>query len=616
MSIDSRNNKPESKTEQKAIKLPADFISALDSVIFKETEENETFGKFILQENRPKEGNPIVCNGIVKHYEYTGNQILYVSDLHLEHMIMNYRCKSAEDIVEMIQRLCNRLEESYQMYTSIFRSNTYVIINGDIASERKLFELFLDIASQHSFSKGMILILGNHELWGYNKYAVEEIVKDYKAIAKKFNVRILHNEILFAEDNYDDYGRFNDSLSSSSCCISQKNWLIRCKDFLNASTEDISEALSSARMVILGGIGFSGCNSKFNANNGIYRGAVSRKQEIKESQKFNKIYTKLLEILPEIKDRVIVVATHMPLADWHGSEDYQDGIIYLSGHTHRNLYDDDGSKRIFADNQNGYHGLSPEFKCIYTEDTFDPFLHYDDGVYPITKVDYIKFYRAKRIKMTLTKDPGQIYMLKKNGYYCFLVEKENRGLFILNGGATKKTHSNNVNYYFSNMDKIINAISNPLREYTLIQKQVSDAIKAFGGDGTIHGCIVDIDDYNHVYVNPFDLKLTGYFAVDIIKKYVYPSVPELLNSRCPELYENYIRMIGENPDSAIILKKSEPSPLSAQGEYYPSTDIYKASREIRKMQKLSNNILCTWNDELIRESERKELTKKPTLTDK
>ena len=55
---------------------------------------------------------------------------------------------------------------------------------------------------------------------------------------------------------------------------------------------------------------------------------------------------------------------------------------------------------------------------------------------------------------------------------------------------------------------------------------ISKVIKSIGGDGSIHGCIVDIDYYNHIYINPVDGKITPYFAYDMeqnmyIKIYIH-----------------------------------------------------------------------------------------------
>ena len=51
----------------------------------------------------------------------------------------------------------------------------------------------------------------------------------------------------------------------------------------------------------------------------------------------------------------------------------------------------------------------------------------------------------------------------------------------------------------------------------------------------------------------------------------------------------------------IAGKKSNPlAPKTSKKEVtilpqsYLETDIYKASREVKKMQRLSSNILCTW----------------------
>ena len=82
---------------------------------------------------------------------------------------------------------------------------------------------------------------------------------------------------------------------------------------------------------------------------------------------FAELYDRFIAATKAIKDRVVIVATHMPINDWKKSSLYEDGIIYLSGHTHKNFFHDDGMIRIYADNQNGYHGRNPSFKCIYSD---------------------------------------------------------------------------------------------------------------------------------------------------------------------------------------------------------------------------------------------------------
>lgn len=52
-------------------------------------------------------------------------------------------------------------------------------------------------------------------------------------------------------------------------------------------------------------------------------------------------------------------------------------------------------------------------------------------------------------------------------------------------------------------------------------------------------------------------------------------------------------MIASNESNALIVK-GQSTKIVLKPTYYPSTDIYKASREIKKMQKLNNGILTVW----------------------
>ena len=184
-------------------------------------------------------------------------------------------------------------------------------------------------------------------------------------------------------------------------------------------------------------------------------------------------------------------------------------------------------------------------------------------------------------------------MLKKNGYYCFIHQAKDKKLAIFNGGALKRLDKKNINYYYENMDKIISSINKPLKKYTTLQEKVAKEIKMLGGDGFIHGAIVDIDWNCHIFVNPLDLTLTCYYADDIIEKIVYNSLGELLKSNNPLLHQNYEKLLQEK-NSLILIKKQKK--LLDSPELYLETDIYNASNAIKKMQKLNNNILTVWQE--------------------
>ena len=129
-----------------------------------------------------------------------------------------------------------------------------------------------------------------------------------------------------------------------------------------------------------------------------------------------------------------------------------------------------------------------------------------------------------------------------------------------------------------------------------IQQSISEEIRKLGGTGTIHGCIIDIDWYNHIFVNPVDLTITGYWALNMIDKIVYPDVAALLEAKCPVIYDNYLKLIKGDKKNPLVSIKKNKGELEVLPQEYLNTDIYKASREIKKMQKLTSNILSSWHE--------------------
>lgn len=199
--------------------------------------------------------------------------------------------------------------------------------------------------------------------------------------------------------------------------------------------------------------------------------------------------------------------------------------------------------------------------------------------------------------MTFQREVNVLYMLKRNGYYCFIHKSRGGRLTILNGGALKKLEIHDIQYYYDNMETMISTIKTPLDKFTSFQKHIADMVKRIGGVGTIHGSIIDIDYYNHIYVNPIDLSMTGYWASDIINKIVYPSIPALLEKNCPTIFCEYAKLLKGKNENPLALKQQTNVEILPQ--MYLNTDIYKASREIKKMQKLSSNILSSWYEDTL-----------------
>ena len=535
---------------------------------FPVVEKNEEETALVLQSSRRivSYERSMFSADLSNMFLWESNRISYISDLHLMHRIKNAGCKSKEDVIYTMKKIIDSI---------LADSSSLTLIGGDVSSEFSIFELFVKMLRKLAGlrSRNFVFVLGNHEIWNFPGLPMDEIADKYRTVLKKNGMFLLHNDLFYRNES-DDIG------------------IIPYDELIQSDNKALLEKLRCARLVILGGLGFSGYNEDFNANDGVYRATVDRKTEIQESKKFEQLYDKLTNVLAK---KNTVIFTHTPKKDWCADADFHNDFVYVSGHTHRNIFFDDGVKRIYADNQIGYRNESPHLKSFLMDGEYDYFGDYEDGIYEITSQEYQDFSRGKNISMTFNRQVNILYMLKKNGYYCFIHKTKTGSLSLLNGGALKKLDKKDINYYYDNMELMIASIETPLNNFIAYQERIAEQIKKIGGSGWIHGCIIDIDYYNHVYVNPVDMTIRSYWASDIINKLVYPTVPSLLKAECPDLYANYLKLIkGEK--SNLLAGEQIKNEIALLPQEYLETDIYKASREIKKMQKLNSNVLTTWYD--------------------
>lgn len=523
---------------------------------FPPTEKNEEETAVILQESREP-----ASSDMFRSY----NRISYITDLHLMHRIQNAGCRSREDVVFTMQKIVDAIVQE---------SCGVTLIGGDISSDFSLFELFVKLLAHSAYGRQTFLfVLGNHEFWEFPDLSVEQITDKYRKLLEEHGMYLLQND-LFYENEVDDHG------------------IIPYTELEQMTHTELTEKLRCSRLIVLGGTGFSGCNEEFNANDGIYRNTINREMEIQESQKFENLYQ---ELLPVLGQKNTVIFTHSPQKDWNSNPNAHAKFVYVSGHTHRNVFYDDGEERIYADNQIGYRNNNPHLKNFLMDWEYDYFSDYEDGIYEITAQAYQDFMRGTNISMDFSRKIHILYMLKKNGYYCFIHKSKQGLLSILHGGILKRLEHKDIQYYYDHMDQMIATIKTPMDKYTAFQEKVAGTIQKIGGYGRIHGCIIDINFFNHVYVNPIDLTITGYWASGIIQKVVYPNIPSLLKEQCPQLYTNYQKLIEGKRTDPLMAKQKETQ-LAMMPQLCLDTDIYKASREISKMQRLGSRILTIWNE--------------------
>ena len=534
---------------------------------FSFTEENEKSTELVLQTSRE-----LAASDEDSYFRLlmTMKPVYYVSDIHLSHKLREYEAKSKADIVYVIKSIVGNIVKESDGHT--------ILIGGDVSSDFSIFELFIKMLrselDNRRYNPLVVFVLGNHELWEFSQNPFDKIEKKYNDLIDECGMYLLQNNIL-----YQDSERVVHKITT--------------EEILTLEDKTLREKIRTSRITLFGGLAFSGYNEEFNADVGIYRNTIDRVTEIKESKKFEELYKKVCSIF---SDKNLIIFTHMPMDCWSESVDYHKNFIYVSGHTHRNYFYDDGETRVYADNQIGYKNNQTHMKWFDIDNDYDYFADYPDGIYEITGREYQEFYRGKNIRINFNREVNILYMLKKNGYYCFIHKSVGRSFTILNGGALMKLDMDDINYYYEKMDSVVALIRKPLNKYTKIQETIAAEIQKIGGSGCIHGCIIDIDYFNHVYVNPVDMKITGYWASDIIHKKVYPSVTALLKEECPVLYARYTELLKENSKNLPTLKKHGNKNLGILPQSYLDTDIYRVSREIKKMQKLSSNILTTWYD--------------------
>ena len=520
--------------------------------------------------------------------------VYYITDLHLEHQLREILCDGKADLEKVESFIDLKIEE---MLTDIHGTKNYLLIGGDVRHTKELVSFFY--RKLRSAWKGTVIsILGNHELWDdYPKGAkngcvsrpLEEIIEDYHNRIN-FNDRRYQSSVLLQNEVFINYKN-------------SRNRVISEKQILSATDDDLRGLLSKATFIVLGGIGFSGLNQHFNAESGLYRSALTTIEEDRAlSNQFRQVYDKINRCAGDMQ---VIVLTHTPINDWI-NEPVNHNWIYINGHTHRNalIREQDGTT-ILSDNQIGYNPSKWKLNAFTISGWYDPFRDMEDGIHRITSEQYNEFNRGRGIYSEGCNHPGTIYALKRDRIYMFVLQSAS-SLCMLVGGQRKKLNHFDIKYYYNNMERYAQNVKIAVTPYQNVLNQISNEIKAIGGWGTVHGCIVDIDYFNHIYLNPFDGKITAYYADDTSSRLAYKDLPSLLESQIPKLNNRFksAKNNGEIPllsqYSVIYKEKPENMTLVVVPKLVLGTEMYKPSRIMKSIQYIfDNNVIRIWNDDIL-----------------
>ncbi|MCR1916157.1 hypothetical protein NSA03_02335 [Lactobacillus taiwanensis] len=173
----------------------------------------------------------------------------------------------------------------------------------------------------------------------------------------------------------------------------------------------------------------------------------------------------------------------------------------------------------------------------------DPFFRLDNGIHNVSREDYKRFYSDK---LTSFKYSGQVILIKKDGYYMFFLKTDDKE-YMLEGG-TRHNISHPLTYYYDNLTVYAKRVEKIFSKYFETLSKLAKEVRGIGGDGKIHGAIVDIDYFNHIYFEPATGSLKYYYAQDTQSRNVYNNLSSLLK-------DPTTASLGTKETHAKILKK-------------------------------------------------------------
>lgn len=496
----------------------------------------------------------------------------YISDIHLDHKINAKFGGNAtqEQLTEYVDDVVKSILQ---------KDMDIILIAGDLAFNYSLNNLFYSRLRAHDSLVYVFVVLGNHELTGIGLDIPKDvdrrtfIIDSYREMLSRYHVTLLENDLYC----------FMRSKSSK---------LLNREAVISSSDDQLKSLFTECPFLIYGGTGYSGLDPFNNATTGLYAETLTDIEVDRSlSREFEAVYDRLR---PFSGDVDIIVLTHMPERDWC-SGTVQPGFRHVNGHTHTNQRIVTDDLISYHDNQIGYGERKISMKYFYLERYADYFRFYNDGLYNIDLEQYKNFYHCLDIWPTCNRTLN-IIMLKKDGFYMFL-NKGHKTLSLLDGGLLLGLNHKDIDYYYQHMTEYATKIICGFSKIQETLEQISKAVKSFGGDGTIHGCIVDIDYYNHLYYNIFDGSVIPYYATDIVNKIVYSDLPSLLYSRSPVLYSKMNKLQSSDDKSLMQFK---PGSLIDPGTEYRGTDIYRVSKRAKSHQYLlEDRIIRSWDDKLI-----------------
>lgn len=518
------------------------------------------------------------------HFYFTSS-FCYIGDMHLNQHIKN------ENIVNIDKYISDVIKS---LFNSGIRDRKYriksYIFTGDIASDFEIskkfytnFMLELKEMSREDFDKKSVyLVLGNHEYWGFNN--IDDCYSAYQELCDRIGIVFLNNTLHSFEKRRVANG----------------------------------EGYREYETFIIGSTGFAGLNNEFNASKGLYSRVINREEEIRLTEDWVKFYKEIREKVKEQGNKLIIV-THNPVSDWCADDDLGTSCVYINGHTHRNYFykDEDKDLYVLADNQIGYKSNKIAFKIANFYSAVNPYVNMKNGCKETNIEEYLSFndYIGEKlsgignIKKAIEKG-DRLYVVKHEGYYAFFLwARENIRICV--GGKVKKLNRKKqctMWTIYKDFSKIIDIYLSKLSSFRKAQEEISEFVKSIGGSGKIHGCIVDIDFYNHIMLNPQDASITYYYSPEYGLVQPYETIYGLLKEHNEYMLDKYLALLDNPKECALIPTRELKEEHPKVQEIDIKNSVYAISNRMNQLQRLfETKVLREWNDDLLHKMDEVEI---------
>lgn len=174
-----------------------------------------------------------------------------------------------------------------------------------------------------------------------------------------------------------------------------------------------------------------------------------------------------------------------------------------------------------------------------------------------------------------------------------------------NGGALSKAE-HDLNYYYENLSLFATKVKKAFEPYHSALTRIGEWIKKHEGYGYVHGCIVDIDFLNHIYLDPYDAQAKFYFATDMTNKIFYRDFNHLLQDSpiiiCRESLQKALD--SASAEIPLLLSSGKDSFLTPVPELLLDKAMYEPSRNMRSIQyAIENNVVRFWRDSILTQTQ-------------